>query len=99
MMDGLRWRDHPGPLIIVVAFVGFVVVAKQVLGPDRCSWCCAGRLRRRLVHFFAVLHLILAGGPVESTARQPQLHRPAGRITAEPIANLALFFFHRCGGN
>ena len=40
MIDGLALGETtPGPLIMVVSFVGFVGAwTKQIFGPDACSW-------------------------------------------------------------
>ena len=99
MIDGLALGETtPGPLIMVVAFVGFVGGwTRQVLGPDMPF--PAGALAATVVTWFTFLPsflFILAGGPlVESTARQPEVHRAAHAITAAVvgvIASLALFF-------
>ncbi|MEO8755146.1 MAG: chromate efflux transporter, partial [Casimicrobiaceae bacterium] len=71
MIDGLALGETtPGPLIMVVAFVGFVGGwFKQVLGPD--AWFLGGALAAAVVTFFTFLPsfvFILAGGPmVEAT--------------------------------
>jgi chromate transporter len=55
MIDGLALGETtPGPLIMVVAFVGFVGGwTKQVFGPD--SLFLAGARRPRVVTFFTFL--------------------------------------------
>ena len=99
MMDGLALGEStPGPLIIVVAFVGFVGGwAKQVLGPDTLFLGAA--LAACVATWFTFLPsfvFILAGGPyVESTRGNLKLTAPLSAVTAAVvgvIANLALFF-------
>ena len=99
MMDGLALGETtPGPLIMVVAFVGFVGGwAKQVLGPETLFLGAA--LAATVVTWFTFLPsflFILAGGPlVESTHGKLQFTAPLTAITAAVvgvIASLALFF-------
>ena len=99
MMDGLALGETtPGPLIMVVAFVGFVgAYAQALLGPD--SLFLAGALAATLVTWFTFLPsfiFILAGGPfVESTQNDLKFTAPLTAITAAVVGvifNLALFF-------
>jgi chromate transporter len=99
MIDGLALGETtPGPLIMVVAFVGFVGGwSRQVLGPDALFLGAA--LAAAVVTFFTFLPsfvLILAGGPaVEATHGKLGFTAPLSAITAAVvgvIANLALFF-------
>ena len=99
MIDGLALGETtPGPLIMVVAFVGFVGGwAKQVLGPDALFLGAA--LAASVVTFFTFLPsfvFILAGGPiVESTHGNLKFTAPLTAITAAVVGvilNLALFF-------
>ncbi len=99
MIDGLALGETtPGPLIMVVAFVGFVGGwGKQVLGPE--SLFLGGALAAAVVTFFTFLPsfvFILAGGPlVEATHGQLRFTAPLSAITAAVvgvIVNLALFF-------
>ena len=99
MMDGLALGETtPGPLIMVVAYVGFVGGwAKQVLGPE--ALFLGGALAATVVTWFTFLPsflLILAGGPVvEATHGKLGLTAPLVAITAAVvgvIATLALFF-------
>jgi chromate transporter len=99
MIDGLALGETtPGPLIMVVAFVGFVGgYVKAVLGPE--SLFLAGALAAMLVTWFTFLPsfiFILAGGPfVESTHNDLKFTAPLTAITAAVvgvIVNLALFF-------
>jgi chromate transporter len=99
MIDGLALGETtPGPLIMVVAFVGFVGGwAKQVFGPD--SLFLAGAAAATVVTFFTFLPsflFILIGGPmVEATHGDLKFTAPLTAITAAVvgvIVNLALFF-------
>jgi len=99
MIDGLALGETtPGPLIMVVAFVGFVGGwAKQVLGPD--ALFLGGALAASVVTWFTFLPsfvFILAGGPVvEATHGKLGFTAPLSAITAAVVGvilNLALFF-------
>ena len=99
MIDGLALGETtPGPLIMVVAFVGFVGGwGRQVLGPD--ALFLGGALAAGVVTFFTFLPsfvFILAGGPaVEATRGRLGFTAPLSAITAAVvgvIVNLALFF-------
>jgi chromate transporter len=99
MIDGLALGETtPGPLIMVVAFVGFVGGwFKQVLGPD--VFFLGAALAATLVTFFTFLpsfFFILAGGPlVEATHGKLGFTAPLSAITAAVVGvilNLALFF-------
>ncbi|TMH19944.1 MAG: chromate efflux transporter [Betaproteobacteria bacterium] len=99
MIDGLALGETtPGPLIMVVAFVGFVGGwAKQLFGPEHLF--LAGGLAASVATWFTFLPsflFILAGGPlVESTHGQMKFTAPLTGITAAVvgvIVNLAVFF-------
>jgi chromate transporter len=99
MIDGLALGETtPGPLIMVVAFVGFVGgYVKQVCGPDMLL--LGGALAAALVTWFTFLPsfiFILAGGPlVEATHDDLKFTAPLTAITAAVVGvilNLALFF-------
>jgi chromate transporter len=99
MIDGLALGETtPGPLIMVVAFVGFVGGYGQALfGPDPLF--LAGAAAATLVTWFTFLPsfvFILAGGPlVESTHQNLKFTAPLTAITAAVVGvvlNLALFF-------
>jgi chromate transporter len=99
MIDGLALGETtPGPLIMVVAFVGFVGGwLKQVAGPD--ALFAGGALAATVVTLFTFLPsfvFILAGGPaVEATHGKLGFTAPLSAITASVvgvIVNLALFF-------
>ncbi|HWH75216.1 MAG TPA: chromate efflux transporter [Methylibium sp.] len=99
MIDGLALGETtPGPLIMVVAFVGFVGGWGQaVLGPD--ALFVGAALAACIATFFTFLPsfvFILAGGPlVEATHGRLGFTAPLTAITAAVvgvIVNLALFF-------
>jgi chromate transporter len=99
MMDGLALGETtPGPLIIVVAFVGFIGGWTQaVLGTE--SLFLSGAIAACVVTFFTFLPsfiFILAGGPfIESTKNNLSFTAPLTAITAAVVGvilNLALFF-------
>jgi chromate transporter len=99
MIDGLALGETtPGPLIMVVAFVGFVGGwTHQVLGPH--SLAAGGALAATVVTWFTFLPsfvFILLGGPfVESTHQNLKFTAPLTAITAAVVGvilNLALFF-------
>ena len=99
MIDGLALGETtPGPLIMVVAFVGFVGgYVKAVFGAE--SLFLAGAVAASLVTWFTFLPsfiFILAGGPlVETTHNDLKFTAPLTAITAAVVGvilNLALFF-------
>jgi len=99
MMDGLALGETtPGPLIIVVAFVGFVGGWGQALfGPDELFLAAVSAAA--VVTFFTFLPsfiLIFLGGPlVESTHGDLRFTAPLTGITAAVVGvilNLAVFF-------
>jgi chromate transporter len=99
MIDGLALGETtPGPLIMVVAFAGFVgAYVQQVFGADQMF--LAGAVAATLVTWFTFLPsflFILAGGPlVESTHGELKFTAPMTAITAAVVGvilNLALFF-------
>jgi chromate transporter len=99
MIDGLALGETtPGPLIMVVAFVGFVGGwGAELFGPDRQF--LAGVVTATVVTYFTFLPsflLILIGGPIiETTHRQPRVTAPLSAISAAVvgvIVNLAVFF-------
>ena len=99
MMDGLALGETtPGPLIIVVAFVGFVASwSKAVMGPEALFMgATLGACVAAWFTFLPSFVFILAGGPyVESTRGNLKLTVPLAAVTAAVvgvIANLALFF-------
>ena len=99
MMDGLALGETtPGPLIMIVAFVGFAGgYTQSVLGPE--APVLAGTVAACLVTWFTFLPsflFIFAGGPfIESTHGKLQFTAPLTAITAAVVGvilNLALFF-------
>ena len=99
MIDGLALGETtPGPLIIVVAYVGFIGgYLKQLFGPD--ALFLAGVAGATVVTWFTFLPsflFILGGGPfIESTHNNLKLSAPLTAITAAVVGvilNLALFF-------
>ena len=99
MIDGLALGETtPGPLIMVVAFVGYVGGWNSaVLGPDALFLGAA--LAATVVTFFTFLPsfvFILAGGPlVEATHGKLGFTAPLSAITAAVVGvilNLASFF-------
>jgi chromate transporter len=99
MMDGLALGETtPGPLIMVVAFVGFLGGWKlPMFGSDHVL--VAGTVAACVVTFFTFLPsflFILVGGPViEATHGDLHFTAPLTAITAAVvgvIVNLALFF-------
>jgi chromate transporter len=99
MIDGLALGETtPGPLIMVVSFVGFVGAYRQALFGANALFL-AGATAAVLVTWFTFLPsflFILAGGPlVEATRDDLQFTAPLTAITAAivgVILNLALFF-------
>ena len=99
MIDGLALGETtPGPLIMVVTFVGFVGGwIKAVLGPD--ALFASAFIASTIATFFTFLPsfiFILLGGPfIETTHGNLKLTSPLTGITAAVvgiIVNLALFF-------
>lgn len=99
MMDGLALGETtPGPLIIIVAFVGFVGgYTQQIFGSE--SVLLSGIIAATVVTFFTFLPsfiFILMGGPfIESTQGNLKLTAPLTAITAAVVGvilSLALFF-------
>ena len=99
MIDGLALGETtPGPLIMVVAFVGFIGgYARALFGLEHLF--LAGAVAATVVTWFTFLPsfvFILAGGPlVESTHNEIKFTAPLTAITAAVVGvilNLALFF-------
>ena len=99
MIDGLALGETtPGPLIMVVAFVGFVGGwTKELFGPDALFF--AGTAAATVATIFTFLPsflFILVGGPmVEATRGDLKFTAPLTGITAAVVGvilNLALFF-------
>ncbi len=99
MIDGLALGETtPGPLIMVVAFVGFVGSwTKEVFGADALLVAgMAGAAVATLFTFLPSFLFILVGGPaVERTRHNLGFTAPLSGITAAVVGvvlNLALFF-------
>jgi chromate transporter len=99
MIDGLALGETtPGPLIMVVTFVGFVAGWSQNLFAPECAFW-GGAVAATVVTYFTFLPsfiFILAGGPlIESTHGNLNFTGPLTAITAAVVGvilNLALFF-------
>jgi len=99
MIDGLALGETtPGPLIMVVAFVGFVGGwTRELFGPELLPWSgIAGACVATLFTFLPSFLFILVGGPaVEASRHEIRFSAPLTGITAAVvgvIVNLALFF-------
>ena len=99
MIDGLALGETtPGPLIMVVAFVGFVGGwTKELFGPDALLMAgAAGASIATLYTFLPSFLFILLGGPaVEATRGDMKFTAPLTGITAAVVGvilNLAAFF-------
>jgi chromate transporter len=99
MIDGLALGETtPGPLIMVVTFVGFVGgYAQALFGPER-AWL-AGVAAAGVVTWFTFLPsfvFVLAGGPIVESARDDLTFvAPLAAITAAVVGvilHLAAFF-------
>lgn len=101
MIDGLALGETtPGPLIMVVSFVGFVGGwTTSIFGTD--ALFLSGAVAASVVTFFTFLpsfFFILLGGPfIESTHGKLKFTAPLTGITAAVVGvifNLAVFFAH-----
>jgi len=99
MIDGLALGETtPGPLIMVVSFVGFVGAwTKEVFGPEMLPLAgAAGAAIAALFTFLPSFLFILVGGPsVEATRGDLKFTAPLTAITAAVVGvilNLAIFF-------
>lgn len=99
MIDGLALGETtPGPLIMIVAFVGFVGgYIKAVFGPELVF--VAGAVAATIVTWFTFLPsfiFIFAGAPfIETTHNDVKFTAPLSAITAAVVGvilNLAIFF-------
>jgi chromate transporter len=99
MIDGLALGETtPGPLIMVVAFVGFVgAVTKDIFGAD--ATLISGLAGAAVATFFTFLPsfiFIFLGGPgVEATRGNLKFSAPLSAVTAAVVGvilNLAVFF-------
>ncbi|MDH3561445.1 MAG: chromate transporter, partial [Gammaproteobacteria bacterium] len=99
MIDGLALGETtPGPLIMVVAFVGFVGGwTKELFGPEALALAgAAGAGIATLFTFLPSFLFILLGGPfVEASRHDVKFTAPLTGITAAVVGvviNLAVFF-------
>ena len=99
MIDGLALGETtPGPLIMVVAFVGFVGGwSKELFGPESLALAgAAGASVATLFTFLPSFLFILLGAPaVEATRHEIKFSAPLTGITAAVVGvviNLAVFF-------
>ncbi|GMR05621.1 MAG: chromate efflux transporter [Gammaproteobacteria bacterium] len=99
MIDGLALGETtPGPLIMIVAFVGFVGGwTKEIFGPEMLPLAgIAGASIATLFTFLPSFLFILLGGPaVEATRGDIKFTAPLTGITAAVVGvilNLAVFF-------
>ncbi|MBA5638222.1 chromate efflux transporter [Duganella sp. LX20W] len=98
MIDGLALGETtPGPLIMVVAFVGFVGAwSKAVFGGSLLAAGAAGASVATFFTFLPSFLFILAGGPlVEATRDNIRMTAPLTAISAAVvgvIVSLAVFF-------
>ncbi len=99
MIDGLALGETtPGPLIMVVAFVGFVGGwTKEIFGPDQLLMAGAwGATIATIFTFLPSFLFILLGAPlVEATRHDIKFTAPLTGITAAVVGvvlNLAAFF-------
>lgn len=99
MIDGLALGETtPGPLIMVVSFVGFVGAwTKEIFGPEMLPLAgAAGAAIAALFTFLPSFLFILVGGPaVEATRGDLKFTAPLTAITAAVVGvilNLAVFF-------
>lgn len=97
MMDGLALGETtPGPLIMIVTWVGYMGgVAKEVFGNSIAAGL-AGAAAATFFTFLPSFFFIIAGGPlVESSRGQIKFTAPLTGITAAVVGviiNLAVFF-------
>jgi len=99
MIDGLALGETtPGPLIMIVAFVGFMGGwTKEIFGPEMLPLAgIAGAAVATLFTFLPSFLFILLGGPsVEATRHDAKFTAPLTGITAAVVGviiNLAVFF-------
>ena len=99
MIDGLALGETtPGPLIMIVAFVGFVGGwSKEIFGPESLVYAgIAGATIATLFTFLPSFLFILVGAPaVEATRHYMKFTAPLTGITAAVVGvviNLGLFF-------
>lgn len=99
MIDGLALGETtPGPLIMIVAFVGFVGGwTKEIFGPDALllSGAAAASVATLFTFLPSFLFILLGGPVVEATRGDVKFTAPLTGITAAVVGvvlNLAVFF-------
>ncbi len=99
MIDGLALGETtPGPLIMVVAFVGFVGGwTKEIFGPDALlmGGIAAASIATLFTFLPSFLFILLGGPAVEATRGDMKFTAPLTGITAAVVGvilNLAMFF-------
>jgi chromate transporter len=97
MMDGLALGEStPGPLIMIVAFVGYLGAVKQAALSDPLLSGIAGASVATFFTFLPSFIFIFAGAPwIEHTRENLKLHAPLRAISAAVvgvIASLAVYF-------
>lgn len=97
MLDGLAFAETtPGPLIMVVQFVGFVAGWHHVSGLPALGAATLGALMTTWVTFVPTYLFILIGAPyVERAQRNVQLKSALAAVTAAVVGvvlNLAVWF-------
>lgn len=97
MMDGLALGETtPGPLIMIVTWIGYIGGATQAMGLSPTLAAIAGATVATFFTFLPSFLFILAGAPlVEATRGQLKFTAPLTAITAAVVGvilNLALFF-------
>jgi chromate transporter len=97
MMDGLALGETtPGPLIMVVTWIGYLGGVSQGVFANPVAAGLAGAAVATFFTFLPSFLFILAGGPlVEATRGEPRFTAPLTGVTAAVvgvIVNLAVFF-------
>jgi chromate transporter len=97
MMDGLALGETtPGPLIMVVTWVGYLGGVTQQVVADPIAAGLAGATAATFFTFLPSFWFIIAGGPlVEATRNELKFTAPLTAITAAVVGvilNLAVFF-------
>ncbi|MCX7897687.1 MAG: chromate efflux transporter [Rhodocyclaceae bacterium] len=97
MIDGLALGEAtPGPLIMVVTWIGYIAGVTHAVLPDPILAGCAGAMVATFFTFLPSFWFILAGAPlIEASRHELRLTAPLVAISAAivgVIAHLALFF-------
>jgi chromate transporter len=97
MMDGLALGETtPGPLIMIVAFVGYLGAVKHTALADPLLAGVAGACVATFFTFLPSFIFIFAGAPcIERTRAMPSLHAPLRAISAAVVGvmmSLLLYF-------